>query len=109
VFYRQVTDALDLEPHEIALLVEACRVLDRLEALHEIIARLGYLLPDGRIVPAVTEVRLQGVTFARLISSLRLPDDFAAEHLDRGQRRGAARGTYVPRHKLEEMRRAKAK
>jgi hypothetical protein len=102
-FYENVTAELELEPHEQALLVEAARCLDRLEALHLAIEKIGFLTPDGRVQPAVTEVRLQGVTFSRLVASLRLPDDYAATFLDRGQRRGAARGTYVPKAKLLEM------
>ncbi len=106
-FRDQVTAALDLEAHETALLIEACRTLDRIGALDAVVEAKGPLLPDGRVQPALVESRLQRVTFARLVASLRLPDDFSAAHLDRGQRRGAARGTYVPRHTLEEMRRAK--
>lgn len=102
-FHDAVLAELLLEPHEQALLIEASRCLDRLQALHEIVESIGYLLPDGRIQPAVTEARLQGVTFARLVASLRLPDDFQAQHLDRGQRRGGARGTYVPKATLREL------
>ena len=93
-FYEAVTGDLELEPHEHALLAETCRVLDRLEALDITIRRDGMTLPDGRINPVVTEARLQAVTLARIVASLRLPDEYRAEVLDRGQRRGAARGTY---------------
>ena len=85
---------LELEPHETLLLEEACRVADRLEQLHLAIRATGMTMPDGRVNPALIEVRLQGVTLARLVASLRLPDEYRAEMLDRGQRRGALRGTY---------------
>ena len=103
-FHDAVIAQLELEAHENELLTEACRALDRLDRLHEAIQRHGMLTPDGRIAPAVTEARQQQLTLARLVASLRLPDDFSANHLDRGQRRGGARGTYVPRERLEALR-----
>lgn len=93
-FWRAVLADLELESHEIRLLEESCRTLDRLEALDAVIRRQGLLTPDGKAHPALVEARLQGVTLARLIASLRLPDEYRAEILDRGQRRGSARGTY---------------
>lgn len=96
-FWRAVQRDLELEPHETQLLGECCRVLDRLEALEAEIKRSGLLTPDGRISPVVVEARLQAVALARLVASLRLPDEYRAEVLERGQRRGAARGPYRPR------------
>lgn len=93
-FWKAVTADLELEPHEVRLLEESCRVLDRLEALDAAIRRGGLTTGGGRVNPLLIEARLQGVTLARLIASLRLPDEYRAEILDRGQRRGAARGTY---------------
>ncbi|MFC5208610.1 hypothetical protein ACFPM0_18860 [Pseudonocardia sulfidoxydans] len=46
--------------------------------------------PDGRVHPAVIEARQQRLTLARLVASLRVPDDGDV----RPQRRGAARGFY---------------
>ena len=92
-FWSAVLQDLEMEPHETALLAETCRVLDRLDLLDAEIQRSD-LIVDGRVNPLFVEARLQGVTLARLIASLRLPDEYRAEVLDRGQRRGAARGTY---------------
>jgi hypothetical protein len=83
-----------MEPHELVLLGETARVLDHLEALNAEIHRSGMFTPDGRIAPAAVESRLQAIALARLVASLRLPDEYRAEVLDRGQRRGAARGPY---------------
>ena len=93
-FYEAVTGDLLLEAHEGQLLLEVCRTLDRLDALNTIISRQGYLMADGKANPALVECRLQSVTLARLVASLRLPDEYRAEVLDRGQRRGSARGVY---------------
>ena len=107
-FVREVTAALEFEPHEAALLEQAAKTLDIVQALQADVDRLGTLTPDGRVQPALTELRQQRLTFARLIASLRLPDEYGAVHLNRGQRRGGARGTYVAREELEALRRAKA-
>lgn len=93
-FWRTVQGDLELEAHEAAILEEVCRTLDRLEALAAEVRRGGMFAHDGRIATAVVESRLQSVALARLIASLRFPDEYRAEILDRGQRRGAARGTY---------------
>lgn len=106
--WNRVHEDLELEAHETALLAEVCRTIDVIDALRARIDQDGPVDAEGKVSPAVVEARLQSVTLARLVASLRLPDDFSAQYLERGQRRGAARGTYVPRHKLEELRNAKA-
>jgi hypothetical protein len=88
-----VLDVLDLDAHELALLDEAGRVADRLDALEAALARDGLLLPDRRPHPALVEARQQAITLARLIAALRLPDDIGAA--ERPQRRGP-RGVYSP-------------
>lgn len=93
-FWRTVLADLEMEPHEQQLLAETCRILDRLDGLDAVIREKGLTTPDGRIAPAVVELRLQQVTLARVVASLRLPDEYRAEVLDRGQRRGGARGSY---------------
>lgn len=102
-FWQKVHEDLVLEEHENNLLVEACRTIDLIDALRTAIAKSGPVDADGKVMPAVVEARLQSVTLARLVASLRLPDDFSASFLDRGQRRGAARGTYMAKAKLVEM------
>lgn len=103
-FRAAVEAALTLEPHEQELLCQVERTLDMLDALDATITTAPLVLPDGRVAPAVIEHRQQSLTLARLLSSLRLPDDWGAQFLDRGQRRGGARGVYVPRERLEALR-----
>ncbi len=75
-FWRSIVDSFDLESHENALLVEACRTVDVLAALDAAVSRDGSVL-DGehgpRVHPAVIEGRLQRVALARLLDALKLP------------------------------------
>src|SRR4051794_1234770 len=72
----------DLEPHELALLTEACRTIDLLDQLEAAIAAAdGLTMPWGegvRLHPAVPEVRAQRVALARLVAALGIP---AEEHV----------------------------
>lgn len=94
--WRDVLSKYELEEHELALLREACRTADDLDALAAVSAREGVTV-DGRIHPAVVEARQLRVTLARLVAALRLPagdeDDQAAGR--RPQRRVGARGVYA--------------
>jgi hypothetical protein len=85
---------LELDAHEASLLLQACRTADRLDALEAVLAAEG-LMRDGKPHTALVEARQQSLTLARLIATLRLPEDLEAEH--RPQRRGAARGVYDSR------------
>ncbi len=87
--WRSVQSRFVLDEHESALLREAMRTVDLLDQLAALVEVEGPLL-DGKVHPAAVEARLQRVTLARLVASLRLPDDLD----ERPQRRGAARGTY---------------
>jgi hypothetical protein len=93
-FWTDVLEALDLEVHELTLLHECARVMDRLELLDEAGREYGALTPDGRAAPWLAEARQQQAILARLIQTLRLPDDTSADDLARGQRRGGARTPY---------------
>jgi hypothetical protein len=84
---------LALDRHEELLLLEACRVADRLEALDAEIAKRGAVLRNGRPSPALVEARQQQITLARLVVSLRLPEDMT-DPVRRPQRRGAVRAAY---------------
>jgi len=91
----------ELEEHEQALLVEAGRTIDALEALDVLVRRDGPVVasPQGeRANPALTEARAQRITLARLLAALRLPAGDEDEGADsrRPQRRGP-RGVYGPR------------
>ena len=95
--HAQVVERFELDEHELALLLEAVRTVDVLERLAVIVERDGPMVSNAReelvAHPAVVESRQQRLVLARLVASLRLPeDDDAAE--GRPQRRGAARGVY---------------
>ena len=90
------TSKFEFEEHELALLVEAARVKDRLDALDKIIRSEGMTVqsPHGpKAHPALVEARQQEIVLTRIVASLRLPD----EDDERPQRRGGARGAYAAR------------
>src|SRR5258707_15813347 len=87
--WTAITERCELERHEADLLERACRTLDQLNALDLAVRRDGITV-HGRVHPALVEMRQQNLVFARLLQSLRLPDDEDA----RPQRRGAVRGVY---------------
>lgn len=92
--WSEIASVLALDAHEERLLIEACRVADRLDALAVMVDAGQVMLSDGSINPALVEARQQQITLARLVASLRLPNDL--EHPEqRPQRRGSARGAYV--------------
>ncbi|MCS5718595.1 terminase [Herbiconiux sp. CPCC 205763] len=91
--WTALTELVDFDVHETSLLTEACRIKDRLDALDVIIRAEGVTVtsPQGvKAHPAVVEARNQQLTLARLLASLRIPDEDDV----RPQRRGAARGSY---------------
>jgi hypothetical protein len=94
--WAAIVASLGLDPQEEHLLLEACRVADRLDGLDAVLRREGLTLPDSRPHPALVESRQQEITLTRLIASLRLPEDLA-EPDRRPQRRGAARISYMRR------------
>lgn len=91
--WEAVTASLDLDRQETQLLLECCRVSDRLDALDAVLRREGVVAQDGKAHPALVESRQQQITLTRLIASLRLPPDLS-EPDRRPQHRGAARGIY---------------
>jgi hypothetical protein len=90
----------DCEEHELALLREMVRTVDKLDALVEVVDRDGVMVAGPglttRVHPALVEARQLRIAFARLAAALRLPagdeNDPAANR--RPQRRVGARGTY---------------
>ncbi|HLS02464.1 MAG TPA: hypothetical protein VK054_10880, partial [Beutenbergiaceae bacterium] len=62
-----------------ALLLEACRTLDNLDALAAAIAKDGATVKGSQgqdvINPALTEARGQRIVLHRLIAALQLPDE----------------------------------
>jgi hypothetical protein len=97
--WRSITDAYDLDEHELALLLQACRTADTCEDLQALVDAEGLLL-NGRSHPALVELRLQRVLLARLLVALRVPLADESEQpvtaAGRTQRRGT-RGVYAPR------------
>ncbi|WP_433503548.1 hypothetical protein ACQP04_28115 [Pseudonocardia halophobica] len=95
--WRSITADYDVEEHEHLLLLEACRVADRLDrlAMESAGAPLTVKNFKGDEVanPLLVETRQQGIVLARLLASLRLPTGDEDEALRRPQRRGGARGT----------------
>lgn len=89
--WAEVTSRFELDEHELALLLQAARTVDVLDDLAGVVASSGPMTAEGDVHPAIIESRQQRLTLARLIASLRLPEE-AVE--GRPQRRGAARGAY---------------
>jgi hypothetical protein len=93
--WRAILADYQLEVHELLVLTEACRVVDRLDRLATEAegAELTVENSRGDVVanPVFCEARQQEITLIRLIASLRLPVD---ETQARPQRRGGARAPY---------------
>jgi hypothetical protein len=85
----------ELEEHEAALLVLACRTADRLEDIAIGLAGEPLTVSNARgdlvAHPLLNEQRQQALTLSRLLASLRLPSGDEAE---RPHRRGGARQPY---------------
>jgi len=93
--WRTILVAYQLSVTEDALLKQAVRTADHVDALDAMLLDEGLMVPgrDGvtRMHPALAEVRQQRLTYARLLSALRLPvEDSPSVRL---QRRGI-RGVY---------------
>lgn len=83
-----------LDEHETTILREACRTADSLDGLQELLDVEGLMSSSSqgsRVHPALVELRQQRVTFARLLTALRIP---TGESEGRTQGRGAPRGVY---------------
>jgi hypothetical protein len=94
--WRDVVGKYDLEEHELALLREAVRTVDDLDALAAVMADQGVTI-GARVNPALVEARQLRIALARLLGALRLP---AGDEEDptvgrRPQRRIGARGVYA--------------
>jgi hypothetical protein len=97
--WSSVIDGYELEEHERALLVEACRTVDLLVTLDEEVRRDGPTIDSSqglRAHPAATEARQQRIALARLLAALRLPSGEEGDQKAsaRPQRRVGVRGTY---------------
>jgi hypothetical protein len=99
--WASIVDVFDLDEHELAMLVEACRTVDVLDLLDARVRSEGPTVtgPQGvKANPALVEARQQRIALARLLAVLRLPA--GEEDVDeksgarRPQRRVGARGAY---------------
>lgn len=91
--WRGVLEAFELQPYELELLREAVRTADQLELLDVVAKKDGPMAETSqgpRVHPAIVESRQLRLTLARLLATLRLPDDQG----EVPQRRGAARAPY---------------
>ncbi|MGI9157993.1 MAG: hypothetical protein ACR2FG_15405 [Marmoricola sp.] len=92
--WRAVVGDYELDEHELTLLRQAVRVADLCDRL-QVEVEDGPLLSEGRVHPAVVELRQQQIVLARLVVALQIPIGLTAGE-DRTQRRGA-RGVYKMR------------
>lgn len=80
-FWRDSVARYDFTDAELQLLTEACRTLDRLDALDALVAEQGAMVKGsmGQTVlhPAIAEARQQRLVLGRLVKQLDLPDESA--------------------------------
>jgi phage terminase small subunit len=97
--WSSVVEHFDLDEHERAMLLEACRSVDLLDQLDAAVRRDGPMVdsPQGQKAhPAAVEARQQKIALARLLAALRLPAGSEGDEVQgrRQQRRVGVRGTY---------------
>jgi hypothetical protein len=90
--WRAVLGSFELDEHELTLLRQAVHVADLCDALQATVDDAGPLL-DGKVHPAVVELRQQRIVLARLVVALRVPMGEQDEGAERTQYRGT-RGVY---------------
>ena len=94
--WRAVLTDYELDEHETTILREACRTadsLDDLQALLDVEGLMSESSQGARVHPALVELRQQRVTFARLLTALRIPTGETSA-IGRTQHRGGPRGVY---------------
>lgn len=92
--WRAVMSDFALDEHETTILREACRTADSLDDLQALVDAEGLMAvtsQGSRVHPALIEARQQRVTFARLLTALRIP---TGEEEGRTHQRGGPRGVY---------------
>ena len=97
-FWRSSVADYEFSSAEEALLLEACRCLDRLDLLNTTISDLGAMVDGSQgqpvVNPALTEARGQQAILHRLIAALQLPDASGAS-IPTGRRLGASAAAEV--------------
>lgn len=91
--YVSLIEEYELAQHELVILLAAARTADALEGLQVVVDEQG-LMQGDRVHPALVESRAQRLALARLLVSLRIPEE--DDEGVRAQRRGT-RGFYGPR------------
>ncbi|WP_433681938.1 terminase [Nocardia sp. CA-119907] len=74
----------ELSESELTVLREICRTADALDQLQAAVDRDGVLAESSqgiRCHPALTELRQQRITFARLLAALKVDEESAADDL----------------------------
>jgi hypothetical protein len=102
--WRSVTSDWLLAEHELAQLRQAVHVVDVCDQLQDQVTAEGLML-DGKINPALVELRQQRALFGRLMAALRVPVDDGATGEDapadelapRRTQRRSTRGFYGAR------------
>lgn len=97
--WKATTNSFVLAEHELALLLQACRTADALDALQAHIESDGVLDESAqgrRAHPALVEIRQQRAVFARLIAQLGIPvgEESDDEGDDEGRRRRRSGPVY---------------
>ena len=89
--WRAITAEHDLEPRELAILLEAARQVDALESLAAALAKDGHTVTGAagqtRLHPAITEARQGRLALGRLLDLLHLPAEEGEPRKDRAQQR----------------------
>lgn len=108
-FWLQQQSESEFDSRESALLIEACRTLDRIAALDAVIEEDGLMIigSTGQKVlhPAVAELRQQQASFGRLLGSIEWEDEEQAKERFRHNRAKAGAtarwGSSTPERRLQ--------
>jgi hypothetical protein len=98
--WTSVLADFELDNHEMVLLLEACRTIDVLNALDELVGAEGLMSETSqgpRVHPGVAEARNQRIALARILAALRVPlgDQEGSSGSGRQQKRQGVRGVYA--------------
>ncbi|EIC63011.1 hypothetical protein [Mycobacteroides abscessus] len=78
LLWKSVVGEFDLDEHELAILREACRTVNAIDALQARVDRDGVLneSPQGlRVHPGLVELRQQRLALTKLLAALAIPAD----------------------------------
>lgn len=76
--WREMAERYTFSPAELRLLERACRHVDTIQKLEELVEREGMVIDSpqgGRTHPALVELRHQSTALRGLVASLSLPPD----------------------------------